>query len=214
MELGNDEGTIEIAQLTLSILAQDKEVLRLMEAHGYTAEQTKKGNLLLNKAVDSRRQKDACYDLQWELGQQVNAQHTAVQAQFREHAKVARTAYRGEPNTVHTLRIERLEKNGWASIRQAAYFYHKLQERQLSLESFGVSNKELQQATTDITNLMVARQSRIRQKAKSESCTQAKKAAFRELREWVRQVRNTARLAFRKDPQMLEAFGVVVRATV
>ncbi len=214
MDLRTDEGALEIAELTLSILAQDKEVLQLMEAHGYKTEQTKKGKSLLDKAIASRRQKDACYDTQWELGQQVNAQQTAVQAQFREHAKVARTAYRSEPNIVHLLRIELLEKNGWDGIRQAAYFYHKLQERKLSLQSFGVSDKDIQQATTDITNLMVLKQSRLRQKGKSEDCTQAKNAAFSELRSWIREVRSTARFAFKKNPQMLEAFGVVVRAAV
>ena len=214
MDLKTDEGALEIAELTLNILAQDKEILQLMEAHGYKIEQTKKGKSLLDKAINSRRQKDACYDAQWELGQQVNAQQTAVRAQFREHAKVARTAYRSEPNIVHLLRIELLQKNGWDSVRQAAYFYHKLQERKLSLQSFGVSDKDIQQATTDITNLMVLRQSRLRQKGKSEDCTQAKNVAFRELRSWIREVRSTARFAFKKNPQMLEAFGVTVRAAV
>jgi cell division inhibitor SulA len=77
-----------------------------------------------------------------------------------------------------------------------------------------VSNKEIQQATTDITNLMVLRQARIRHKAKAESCTQAKRAAFHELQTWVQDLRNTARFAFKKNPQMLEAFGVTVRAAV
>ncbi len=185
-----------------------------MEAHGYTPAQTKAGRSLANKAIAAGRQKDACYDLQWELGQQVNAQLAAVQTQFRVHAKVARTAYRDESNTLHLLRIERFEKNGWSMVRQAAYFYHKLQERKLSLASFGVTDKEIQQATTDITELMVMRQARVRQKGKSEDCTQAKRAAYRELRSWVREVRGTARLAFKKNPQMLEAFGVVVRAAV
>ncbi len=214
MDLDSNEGTLEIAQLTLHLLEHDQEVRQILEAHGYAPAQTKAGRSLLNKAIDAGRQKDACYDLQWELGQQVNAQRTAVQAQFRVHAKVARTAYRDEPNTLHLLRIERFERNGWSVIRQAAYFYHKLQERKLSLASFGVRDKEIRQATTDITELMVMRQARVRQKGKSEDCTQAKRAAYRELRSWVREVRSTARLAFKKNPQMLEAFGVIVRAAV
>lgn len=214
MQLDTDELVLDVAQLTLHTLEQEKELLQLMKAHGYSTEETKRGKTLVQKAIDARSQKDACYDVQWELGQQVNAQQSALRTQFREHAKLARTAYRNEPTTLHTLRIERFEKGRWAGVRQAAHFYHKLQERKLSLQALGVSAQEIQQATTDITDLMVLRQARIRQKAKSESCTQTKNKAIRELKDWVMEVRSTARFAFKKNPQMLEAFGVVVRASV
>jgi hypothetical protein len=214
MRLDAEEKVLDAAQLAMHVLEQDEETRQILEAHGYGAEQIKTGTSLLRKAIDSRRQKDACYDTQWELGQQVKEQQAAVVDQFREHGKVARTAYRSEPATLHMLRIERFVSRGWPSVKQAAYFYHKLQERKLSLEAWGVSNKEIQQATTDITNLMVLRQARIRHKAKAESCTQAKRAAFHELQTWVQDLRNTARFAFKKNPQMLEAFGVTVRAAV
>lgn len=214
MQLDTDERILETALLTLHTLEHEKDILRAMKAHGFSADGTKAGKALVKKATNARREKDACYDAQWELGQQVNAQRTAAWAQFREHAKLARAAYRNEPNVLHTLRIERFERGGWAGIRQAAHFYHKVQERKLSLQTLGVSDQEIQQATTDITDLMVMRQARTRQKAKSEACTQAKNQAFRELRVWVMEVRGTARLAFRQNPQMLEAFGVMVRTTV
>lgn len=212
MHLDTDEGVLDAAQQTLHTLEHEKDVLELMKAHGYAAENIKRGKTFLEKAIDARRQKDGCYDTQWELGQQVNARQTALHAQFREHAKLARTAYRNEPTALHALRIDRFDKGKWAGVRQAAHFYHKLQERKLSLQTLGVSDQEIRQAATDLTDLMVLRQGRIRQKAKSESCTQAKKEAVRALRDWVRETRNTARFAFKKDPQMLEAFGVVVRA--
>ena len=214
MLLDTDERILDAAQQTLHTLEQDKEVLKQMKAHGFPADGIKVGKTASQKATDARHQKDACYDAQWELGQQVNAQQTAVWALFREHAKLARTAYRNEPGVIHTLRIERFVRGGWPGVRQAAHFYHKMQERNLSLQTLGVSDQEIQQATTDITDLMVLRQMRTRQKAKSESCTQAKNKAVHELRVWVMEVRSTARLAFKKNPQMLEAFGVVVRATV
>ena len=214
MQLDTDERILDAAELALHTLEQDKEVLRLMKAHGYPADGTKVGKGLVKNATNARRQKDVCYDTQWELGQQVNAQQTALWAQFREHAKLARMAYRNEPGTLHTLRIERFEKSKWPGVRQAAHFYHKMQERKLSLQTFGVSEQEIQQATTNITDLMVLRKMRTRQKAKSESCTQVKNNAIRELRQWVMDTRSAARFAFKKNPQMLEAFGIVVRAMV
>ena len=214
MKLDSEEKVLDAARLAIDTLEQEAQIRQKMEAHGYTAEQVKEGKTLLTKALNVRHKKDACYDTQWELSQQIKAQLGAVQGQFREYAKVARTAYRNEPGTLHMLRIERMDQQGWACVRQAAYFYHKLQEKKLSLQAYGVSAKEIQQATAETTELLTLRQVRIRQKGMAESCTQEKQQAFRELRAWVMELRGIARIAFKSNPQLLEAFGMLVRSLV
>lgn len=207
-----EEKVVDATRLAVDTTEQEAAIRQKMEQYGFTPARMTEGKTLLTQAITARQKKDACYDRQWELAQQISAQLEAVQAQFKEHLKVARTAYRNEPATLHALRIERIAQRGWPLVRQAAHFYHKLQERQLSLQAYGVSAKVIQQAMTDTNELLVLRQGRIRQKGFAESCTQEKKQAFRELRAWVAEFRNIARIAFKDNPQLLEAFGMLVRS--
>ena len=214
MILAKDHEVLEAVELTVNTLEQDKSIRQRMEKHGFTNANVKEGRSLLTEAITAQRKKDHCYDTQYELAQQIKVQMEAVQAQFKDHLKVARTAYRNEPSVLHTLRIERIEQKGWPCVRQATYFYHKLQERNLSLEQFGVSIEDIQQATTDVTQLLVLKQGRTRQKGLAENCTEKKNEAFRQLRTWVSECRAVARIAFKDAPQMLEAFGILVRSGV
>lgn len=214
MRLDSEIKTLDAAQLAISNTENDADIRQRMEAYGIQAEALKRGKTLLANAKKCIKKKDDCYDRQWELSQQINVQLEAVQSQAREYIQVARTAFRHEPATLHTLRVETLARAGWPCVRQAAYFYHKLQERKLSLQAYGVSDKAIQQATADTNELLVLRQGRIRQKGLAESCTQEKKQAFRELRAWVTEFRGIARIAFKDNPQLLEAFGMLVRAKV
>ena len=209
-----DQKLIDAVQLAVTATEQEAFIREKMEQYGFTSTRMKEGKSLLIQAMAAQRKKDTCYDTRWEMTQQINTELEAVQAQFKEHLGVARTAYRNEPATQHMLRIERIAQAGWPCVRQAAYFYHKLQERKLSLAAFGISPKEIQQATTDTTQLLVLRQARIRQKGLAESCTQEKKDAFRQLKKWLSEFRAIARVAFKENPQMLETFGMLVRSTV
>ena len=214
MILAKDHEVLEAAELTVGLLEQDAPVRQQMEKYGFTKANVKEGKELLTQAINAQQKKDSSYDAQYELGQQIKAQLEAVQAQFKDHVKVARVAYRNEPTVLHTLRIERIGQKGWPSVRQASYFYHKLQERGLSLAAYGVSNEDVQRATQETTQLLVLRQGRIRQKGVAENYTQEKREAFRALRKWVRECRDVARIAFKDHPQRLEAFGMLVRSTV
>ena len=205
---------LETAQLAVNITEQEAPIRQKMEKYGFIPARMKEGKNLITRAIAAQRKKDSGYDSQLELAQQINAQLEAVQAQFKEHLRVARTAYRNDSTAQQILRIERIASRGWPCVRQAAYFYHKLQERKLSLQPFGVTAKEIQQATTDTTQLLVMRQERIRQKGLAENCTQEKNEAFRQLKKWVSEFRAVARIAFKDNPQMLEAFGGLVRSAV
>ena len=209
-----DQKVLDAAHLAIDATEQETLIRQKMEQYGFGPVRMKEGKTLLTQATTAQQKKDRCYDTQLELAQQINAQLEAVQAQFKEHLRVARTAYRNEPTVQQILRIERIAPAGWSCVRQASYFYHKLQERKLSLATFGVSAKEIQQATTDTTQLLVMRQGRIRQKGLAENCTQKKNEAFRKLKKWVSEFRAVARIAFKDNPQMLEAFGMLVRSGV
>ena len=214
MKLDKDEKILDAALLAINSIEKEASVRQQMEAYGLTTERLGEGKNLLSNATYTRQQKDTCYNIQWELRQQINARLEAVQEQFGEHLRVARIAFRKEPTLLHTLRIERVAPKGWPSVRQAAHFYQQLQVHKLSLAGYQVSAKELERAASDTHELLSLRQERIRQKGLAESSTEAKNRAFQALRQWVSECRNIARLALKDNPQLLEGFGMTVRSGV
>ncbi|MGB3851925.1 MAG: hypothetical protein WA958_18290 [Tunicatimonas sp.] len=122
-----------------------------------------------------------------------------VQASFRHDAEL-----------LHALRIDRLAARRWARVRQMIYFYRQLKDRGVSLANYKVSDKELQQAYTNATQLLQLKQERADKKSLAEQCTQDKMQVQKELRQWVSDFRTTARMAFREQPQALEAYGISV----
>lgn len=214
MRLDTEKRTLEAARFAVNNTEAEEHLRQQMETFGFSSARMKRGKTLLTKAQDSVREQDHCHHTQWVLGQQIKAQSEAVQSQVRDHITMARAAYRNDAALLRLLRIETIARPGWPLVWQAEYFYEKLREQKLSLAAFGISDQAVQQAGREASQLLTLREKRARQKAETEQSTQAKRAALRELRAWVVEFRATARLAFREQPQWLEAFGITVRSAV
>ncbi len=214
MKLDTELKIMEAVQLALSGTQQEVGVGLQMEVFGLTPVFRQKGNDLMNKVKDCQDRHTNLYNEQWSLSQQLNAELDATHTQFKEHAKVARTAFRKEPDVLHALRIELFVKQAWPLVQQADYFYTQVLKQELNLQPYGVSKKELEQSSTSVRQLLEMKEARMRKKALAESCTQEKNAAFKELRDWVSDFRAMARLAFKDNPQMLEMFGIRVLSKV
>lgn len=214
MKLNTDHKVLEAAQLALSTVALEESVRLAMENYGLSPERKQKGQSLIDKALACQRKQQTLYDAQWSLSQQLNAQLGAMEAQFKEHAWVARSAFRKQPDILHALKIKRFADHGWPIVRQATYFYARIAEMELNFQPFGISRKELEQATAWVKEVVRMKEERTRRKGMAESCTQEKKAAFKALRLWVMEFRAIARLTFRDNPQMLEMFGILVPSGV
>ena len=214
MRLDTESKIMEAAKLAVSAMERQESVRLQMEIYGFTPEFRQKGSSLMNKAKGCQAMQKGLYDTQWSLSQQLNAELDAVHSQFKEHAKVARIAFRKDAGLLHTLKIDRFAKQAWPLVRQAEYFYARVLEQELNLQPYGVSKKEVEQAQASVARLLEMKENRTHTKGLAENCTQEKNAAFKELRQWVTAFRMMARLAFKDNPQMLEVFGMPVVAKV
>ena len=214
MNLYKDNELLEVALLIINVVKNDAEVQQHMAALGWDTEQMQEGNRRLQYAEERCSTRTQLEHERWALSQQINAGLQAIQDQLREHAQTARFAFRHDPALLHSLEIDRIARAPWECVQQAVYFYRQLQERDLSLQAYGVSRKEIQQAATLANQLLRQKENRTRQKGNAEHGTQEKRAALIELREWVTEFRATARVAFRRQPQKLEMFGIRVRSVV
>lgn len=214
MNLKSESSVLDAAQLALSGTVREESVRLQMEPYGLTPAFQQQGNTLIEKAKGCQSRQVSLYDEQWSLSQQLNAELDAVHGLFKEHAKVTRMALRKEPDLLHSLKIERFVKQAWPLVRQAEYFYGRVLAQELNLQPYGISKKEVEQASAAVSRLLELKETRTHKKGLAENCTQEKNAAFKELRDWVSRFRAIARLAFKDNPQMLEMFGIQVLSKV
>ena len=78
------------------------------------------------------------------------------------------------------------------------------------MKQFGIAPEELQQTKAGIEALLLQKERRRKKKAEAESATQKRNDTLEALNAWLVEFRAVARLAFKDDPQMLEAFGMKV----
>ena len=214
MNIHRDPQLREAARLTLNNGQHDAEAVERMAAYGFGPAQWQTGQQLLQRLEECISQCTTLEHERWALSQQINEGQRAIVAAFKEHAKAAHFAFRHDPSLLHSLEVSRISRRRWESIKQAAFFYRQLASKKLSLQAYGISPKAVQQTIKDIDALMHQREQRTHRKARGEHNTQQKQAAYAALREWLVEFRGVARLAFRRQPQLLEMFGIPVRSTV
>ena len=90
----------------------------------------------------------------WSLSKQTNAGLEAMRDQLRMHRKAAFFALRDEPEQLHSLSIDRLERGIWACVKQSVHFHQQVLQQKISLEAQGISQKEIQEALKTATQLL------------------------------------------------------------
>ncbi|MEQ9438115.1 MAG: hypothetical protein RIG62_03675 [Cyclobacteriaceae bacterium] len=214
MNLYKSDDLVEAASLaidnTLNNLARQQQ----LEAFGFGTDRFRTGQNLLKEYTQKLAAQTQQQDAQWALSQQINTGLLALQEQFKQHVQVAQMAFRNDSVLLHTLKIDPLSARRWEGVRQALYFYEQLEQQNASLEAYGVSAKEVKQARTAAQSLLQQKASRADKKSCAEQCTEEKREAQKALRTWVQDFRTIARMAFRSQPQTLEAFGIHVSASV
>ena len=213
MNLYNYEGLTEAAQLIIDILQDDAQTKQQLEIVGFGKAHLQAGKDYLQAVNGHLATREQLEQERWSLSKQMNAGLLAVRDQLSGHRKAAFFALRKNPELLHALRIDKIERSTWAWVKQAIYFYQQLQRHKVSLEAQGISQKEVQDALKTATLLLRQKKDRTQKKGLAQQNTQEVRQAITELRAWVIEFRANARLAYRQQPQMLEMFGIQVKST-
>ena len=214
MNLYKTNELVEAAQQVLDILQNDPVAQQQLEQYGFGTTQRQEGKKRLRTVEDQQRVRTDLQQERWALSQQVNAGLKAVRDQLREDVRIVRFALRQDPEQLHALQVDRIKTRYWECVQQAVFFYQQLQQQDLALAPFGISKKDIQQSLTTATQLLQQKKQRTHKKGLSEHNTQETRQAMAALRDWVVEFRSIARAAYRRQPQMLEMFGIRVRSSV
>lgn len=214
MNLNNIKPLIEAATLAVDIPAKQPAMLEKLTAHGLSTADQQQGQQLLQQFIQQQANYQQLQDDRWSVAQQIKEGMVAVQSQFRAHVRVAKVAFRDDKVLLHALRIDSVSARRWDYVKQADHFYGQLRQRKASLKAYDISDKEIEQSHTSVTQLLQLKQDRTSLKGQVEQETLDKKKTQRALQAWVTEFRMIARVAFRHHPQWLEAFGVAVATPV
>ena len=214
MNTRNQQELAEAALLAIDNTKNNPARQQQLEAFGFGPARFQQGKTRLRDFEQKLAQQTQQQNEQWALSQQINEGLQAVQDQYKQHARIAQIALRDDTVLLYALRVNKLGTRRWECVRQAVYFYQQLQQQGISLEVYGVSAKEIQRAHSAASLLLQLKASRLDKKSTAEHSTQEKRHAQEALRVWVADFRTVARMAFRDQPQTLEAFGIRVRAVV
>lgn len=201
----------EIARMSVYNTLGDKKLQQPLGLYGFSQERILEGQTLLENSRHLHGQKDNQYHAWWNLSDHLKTDREKALQTFLDHVQVAKVAFRKQPGILHELQISRINRRKtWEWTVQAHRFYTILEEHTKVMKQFGIPQEELQQAKAAIEALLIAKDQRTKKRAEAESATQARNDAIEELRAWLIEFRAVARLAFKDDPQMLEAFGMKV----
>ena len=210
MNLRKTDELLEAASLAVNNSRNNPAVQQQLETFGMTSARLQTGANLLKDLRQKNLAQTKIQNERWALSQQINESLLATRDQFKEHARIAQVAFRQDPQLLNLLGIGQIARRRWDCVRQAIFFYERLQEKKLSLELLGVSRKELQETQAIATQLLDLKETRVQKKGLAEQGTHEKQQAQRALHEWMIEFRAIARIAFRQQPQMLEMFGIKV----
>lgn len=214
MRISRDQDLVKAARLAINNGQRDAEAQALLLKHDFGPEQWQTGRQLTERVEHIIRHRQGQQEARWGLSQQIDASvHTLIEG-LKEHAQVARLAFRHDPVLLHALAVDRIAPRRWEAVDQAAHFYGYLDRHKVSLQAFGLNPKQVKQIIADIGTLLDQQEERVHRTGRAQHSTQEKKAAVAALRTWLLDFRDVARVAFRRQPQLREIFGIRVRSSV
>lgn len=202
---------LKVSSLSVNNTLASKEAQQALAKYGFTPQQMKEGKGLLTNCTEQCHAQEQYYQTQWKLNHRVKNELETTRAQFVEHVRVARFVFRKDAVMLHQLNVQRLERTEAGWLKQANAFYAHITPHVARLAPQGVTPEELAQAQASLQAIVELREALARTKGDAEDATQRKVQAQRELQAWLSEFRKVARLAFKKSPQKLEAFGIRVR---
>jgi hypothetical protein len=210
MKISTIDQLIEAVELVILHLTENKDLQDSMSAYGLTLKRVQAGDALLKNVLQMHTTQEDHYTVARGMSRQIEEDSDAALDVFKGHIAIARSAFRKEPHILKELKINKIKAARWALTLQAKAFYTKAPAYMDTLLQFGATQASFDQNKASIKALLTLKARRRKKKGDAEDSTQQKNEAIKELKEWYSEFRRLARMAFKKNPQVLETFGMVV----
>ncbi|MEX0983383.1 MAG: hypothetical protein WDZ47_15020 [Bacteroidales bacterium] len=212
----SDAAKLERFQTALTNATTDAAISESLSKYGLSTETLEEGKTLLSttrqayELSNSRRRKRAVvYD-------EFYKQKTALNTLYAKHRRMAKLVFEENPEVYESLGLNAKYRTTYAYwIEMLKNFYSQvdadsgIKER---LAKLNITTEELDATISAIPPLEKARADYMIEKGASQDATVAKKIAFERMDDWMKHFFDLSKVAFRKQPQLMESFGVVVKS--
>lgn len=218
--MGLSNETIERQLVTARVLIANtranNDIRDALAAHGFTDARLEEGETLSDNLSALCQRKTNHYGGLRGANDALNAADKQAQETYRTHVKLARVAFQGDRGMLQTLHLLGPRKRTLAVwLGQARDFYATAlasPDIAARLAAFTISHEQLE-AGMQQTEMVFERHAASRQqRGLAQESTRDRNIAARELESWMSDFKMIARVALKSRPQLLEQFGITVRA--
>ena len=209
------DSKLAAAQLALANAAQNTEIGALLTGFGYDAARVAVGQALYETALSAQVAQKQEYGEQYAATYEFDAAWKTANQTYTQLVKIARVAFKGNPNAATALGISGKRKpsySGW--LDQAQQFYLSALENpdfQAALAQFGVTLEKLQAGKFLVEAVTAAKQSKEIETGEAQQATKIRDAALDGLDDWMSDFVAIARIAL-AGTQLSEALGILERS--
>ncbi|MDA3821372.1 MAG: hypothetical protein PF450_01985 [Bacteroidales bacterium] len=201
--------------LSLTNATTDANIAKILSKVGLTAESLEEGIALLattRKAYEiSNSRKKKCTAANREFYKQKET----LNKLYAKHRKIGKLVFEEDRNVYERLGLSAKYKRGYVDwLELLKTFYNKVNADNSIKEKLVLLNitlEEIDTAIAAIAPIEKARADYMLEKGVSQNSTSAKNMAFASMDDWMDRFFELAKVAFRKQPQLMESFGIIVK---
>ncbi len=216
LNLGYPEPTfLAKAKTAISITLQTPNISEAVAPFGYSTEKMNEGLLMqsTSEAIWNNQQKEKQESTLAAMAH--NATFDKAKGLLTRHRELARTLYKRKPEILVALNISgSLSQNYSEFMLLFNNFYNNIKNNpnlQSKVLLIGISETVLDEALALSAQLETEHAALVKERGESQVSTQTKNSALIDLKEWLDDFEDVAKVAFYDAPQTLELLGFFVR---
>ncbi len=188
------------------------EVAVLLAARGYSDNDISVGMGAADALRRLNELQQAEYGDQYEATKRYNDARSLVHENYMDHLELARLVFRKDPDAKAALGLRGTRaksQSGYAG--QGFLFYDNALNNVAFLTALGkkgITLEELSLGQAAFRNLQTLTAAQQKETGEAQAATRRRDAAYDDLSEWMSEFYSTAKIALRKNPQMMEKLGI------
>jgi hypothetical protein len=204
-------------KVALDNTLEDTELQEGFARFGYDLPGIETGNTLYANAESLFHKQKRDYAMQYSATQRLNLLMEESESLFSQDRSVARIAFKDNVTVKTELNLfgKRRRKTFGHWVHELEFFYSSCAANSgivFGLEKFNITAEILQERLTKLGAVKTANSYQERLKGAAQRSTDRRDAALNELRSWMTDFFQIARLAFAEDKQQLEKVKILARS--
>ncbi|MEQ9439626.1 MAG: hypothetical protein RIG62_11290 [Cyclobacteriaceae bacterium] len=203
---------IEGARLTIEGAKNHPEIKKRLGRYGYNDKRFDEGLDMIESIGHYTAQQDENQGLQKEATARYQHERELLQDLYLKHLALARVALKEDITAGDVLRLwgaRQRDIAGW--IAQVSTFYTQAGRYATLLAPYNISEEAMAQGKAMVQAIKETRVQQARGRSEAQLATKRRRKSLAELMLWVSELRYITRMAFKDEPQYLEALGEVTR---